>query len=429
MKVRAKSRRKIKQQSGWPELGILAFVMAGIVLAAGAYFLHDARGVRLAVLGSYVWLMALGTAFFAMLAYYAQFILPLRGESGWYEGVRLLITFFLNAPAVGSRFYERRRHSSAVASSFLTVGAGIVESHQALALAKWGAFTRAAGPGYVVLNRGEWIGALVDLRRHLRRQVVKAMTRDGIPLETVATVIFRVRQLAADQAAPTVEYPYDPDAIFRIGFAETIHEGENQQPWTDRVCPQAASELIAALANHTLDELFPANDPGPAPVLERIKQDVQRALAAYFEPYGLQILVVGIGRFELPHDVIAQRIQNWQAEWRRRIHVQEGSANAEVLKRLKHARARTQMELIGEVTRNIESMRLAGHSDLAEIVTLRMIEALDQALSDDRVQDITPEHVLANLRHIRHWLQDQQQFLEERPPAINPGQRNANETA
>jgi hypothetical protein len=386
-------------------------------------------GVRMGVLGSYVWIMALAVAFFAMLAYYAQFILPVRGESGWYEGLRLLVAFFLNAPAVRSRHNDSGKRKSPIAPSFFTVGAGVVESHQALALAKGASFTRAAGPGYIVLNRGEWIGALVDLRRHLRRQVVKAMTRDGIPLETVVNVIFRVRQLPPDQAAQTIQYPYDPDAIFRIGFAETIREGENQQPWNDRVCPQAASALITALANYTLDELFPVNDPGSVPALDQIKQEVQRILATFFEPYGLHILAVGIGRFELPEDVIGQRIQNWQAEWRRRIHVQEASANAVVLKKLKHARARNQMELVGQLTRNIESMRLAGDVNLAEIVTLRMLEALDEALSDKTVQEVTPDNVLANLHHLRHWLRDHQGALEERPPELNPGQRNANETA
>jgi hypothetical protein len=430
LKVRAKSRRRISQKSGRTELGIISFLMAALLLGGIAYFLNDSKGVRLGVLGSYVWLMALAGAFFAMLAYYAQFILPVRGETGWYEGLRLLLTFFLSAPAAGSRPRDGGKRSSSIAPSLFTVGAGIVESHQALALAKGGAFTRAAGPGYVVLSRGEWISALVDLRRHLRRQVVKAMTRDGIPLETVVTVIFRVRQLPPDQAAPTVQYPYDPDAIFRIGFAETIQEDENQQPWTDRICPQAASALIAALANHTLDEIFPVNNPvGAAPVLERIKQEVQRNLASLFEPYGLQVFAVGIGRFELPSDVTDQRIHNWQAEWKRRIHIQDANASAEVLKRMKHARARTQIELISEVTRNIESMRLVGNSDLAEIVTLRMIEALDEALSDESVQGLTPEDVLANLRHIRHLLQSQQKALENRIPEIDAGHRNTNETA
>jgi hypothetical protein len=427
LKVRAKSRRRVSQQSSPPELGILAFLMAAFLLGGGAYFLRDSVGVRLGVLGSYVWLMALAGAFFAMLAYYAQFILPVRGEAGWYEGFRLLLTFFLNAPTVRAQVSEGRRNS-AIAPSFYTVRAGIVESHQALALAKGAAFTRAAGPGYVVLNRAEWISALVDLRRHLRRQMVKAMTADGIPVETIVTVIFRVRQLSPDQAAPTIQYPYDPDAIFRIGFAETIQADENQQPWTDRVCPQAASALITALANHTLDELFPVNNPGVLPLLERIKEDVQRQLALFFEPYGLDIAAVSIGRFELPLDVTTQRIHNWQADWKRRIHIQEANANAEVLKRLKHARARTQVELIGEVIRNIESMRRAGHTDLAEIVTLRMIEALDESLSDHAVQEVTPADVVANLRHVRHWLKGQQETLEERPPELNVEHRNADET-
>jgi hypothetical protein len=424
LKVRPKSRRKVRKKGDRQELGILAFLGAAFLLVIIGYFLTDHKGIRLGVLGSYVWLMAFVTAFFAFLAYYAQFILPVRGESGWYEGLRILVAYFVYAPAI--RPPSGNVTSSGISPSFNTLRAGLVESHQALALAKGAAFTRAAGPGYVVLNRGEWISALIDLRRHLRRQQVKASTQDGIPLETVATVIFRVQQLPADQAASNDQYPYDPDAIFRVSFAGIVQEDENQQSWADRVCPQAATLLVAALARHNLDDLFPPNNPNSQPAINLVKEEVYQKMVAFFEPHGVEIIQLNVGRFELPPDVTRQRIQTWQAEWQRRITVQEANANAEVFKRLKNARARTQVELISKITQSIDAMRRTGHIDLAEIITLRMMEALDEAVSDTKVQNITPRHILENLGEIRKWVMEDRP--RHRPRRLEERQRNGNET-
>jgi regulator of protease activity HflC (stomatin/prohibitin superfamily) len=379
----------------------IAFLM--IVVAA---LLYDSKQIRLGLLGSYVWVMAFTTAFFAFLAYFAQFILPLRGETGWFDGIRLLITHFVNTPL--KRFSRKPHYGSAnqeqVPISFAKVGAGIIESHQALVLGKGPAFTRAAGPGYVLLNRGERISALVNLRTHLCRQTVKAMTRDGIPVETAVIVIFRIRQLARDQADPGDPYPYDQDAVFRIGFAGSIGAGESSQHWTDRICPQAATELVTAVSQHTLDELFPPNSPDSDPVLSVVKQELHQKVAAHFEPYGIEILLTLVGRFDLPADVVADRIQTWQAEWRRRIQVQEAEAKAQMLKRMKMARAEAQITFIGKVTERIQALQQSGKTDLPEVVILRMLEALEEASGDELAANLGPRQI-THINQMRNWLE------------------------
>ena len=59
-----------------------------------------------------------------------------------------------------------------------------------------------------------------------------------------------------------------------------------------------------------------------------------------------------------------------------------GAAWAEAVRRVKQARARVQIEIIDRITQNIEAMRRSDAADLPDIVMLRMIQALEEAMAD-----------------------------------------------
>ena len=77
--------------------------------------------------------------------------------------------------------------------------------------------------------------------------------------------------------------------------------------------------------------------------------------------------------------------------------MQRAAGDAEVLRRIKNARARSQIEIIENITRNIQAMRQAGDTELTEIIMLRMIEALEDALSDESVKMLVPQQVMTRL--------------------------------
>ena len=90
-------------------------------------------------------------------------------------------------------------------------------------------------------------------------------------------------------------------------------------------------------------------------------------------------------------------MENWRAPWQSQIQAQVATSNANKLRRIKQARARVQVEIIQNIVQNIDEMRRKEDALLPQIVTLRMIEALDEAISSKSLQAHIPGQVLAGL--------------------------------
>lgn len=389
--------------------GLLLLAQTLTLLAGIGQSLKDAREVPFGLFGALVWGSVLTASFVFGLLYYAQFVLPLGGNEGWSEGFRLLVRRLTAPPApapAASRGSIRSRAKSKLArlepgreplpSSLISLRAGLIKSYQVLALTKGSGFSRPAGPGFVMLFKGERIASVIDLRTHVRSQSVKANTRDGIPVETELHVAFRVKETKVDAEDSNLQHPYDKDAIFRVSYASSIGERDEIRLWTERLCPMAADLLTSELAQYTLNELYQGDDSGAA-VFDAIKQRIERQLERASSRDGMEVLSIDIGHFELPLRVSEQRIKTWQADWKRKIIMQRAAGDAEVLRRIKNARARSQIEIIENITRNIQAMRQAGDTELTEIIMLRMIEALEDALSDESVKMLVPQQVMTRL--------------------------------
>lgn len=404
-------RRKSRKQTGKSGIGELRLFGALVLLAAVAYFLKDYYGVQYRLVGTYVWAMAMLLALVLGLFYFVQFILPLDWQDSWYEGLRMTLSYnfpYLGSLLGGSIYRPSGEISKTDVPPGLTPGfvrhrAGNVQSHYLLVLSKGALFTRGAGPGYVSLNWGEQISQVIDLRRHLRTLLVKALTRDGIPVETTVSVIFQVKQ-EDPPSDPDMPYPYEAAAIFHVNYLGSFYTGEGSVAWTERVVRQANSGLVAELSRYTLDELSQP-DRSSAPPMEAIEARVERQLAATFEQHGIAILDVRVGQVKVPEDVVAQRIKNWQRGWQGRILADATVGEAEAVKRVKLARARAQIEIIENITENIEAMHRSGQTNLTDVVALRMIEALKEASADEAVQALVPKQATVTLQQLEAWLQ------------------------
>jgi hypothetical protein len=405
-------RRRSKKRVEKSGLGELRLFGAIVLLAAIAYFLKDFYGVQYRLIGSYVWAMAFLLAFVLGLFYFVQFLLPLDWQDSWFEGLRMTLSYnfpYVASLLVGGVSRAPAEINKADVPPGLTVGfvrhrAGNVQSHYLLVLSKGALFTRAAGPGYVSLNRGENVSQVIDLRRHLRTLSVKALTRDGIPVETVVSVVFQVKQ-EDPPLDPDMPYPYDAPAIFHVNYLGNFHTGEGSVPWTRRVVRQANSGLIAELSRYTLDELS-RPDRSSAPPMEAIEGRVKRQLATTFDQHGITILALRVGQVKVPEDVVEQRIKNWQSGWQSRILADSTLGEAEAVKRVKLARARAQIEIIENLTENIEAMHRSGQTNLTDVVALRMIEALNEASADETVRALVPQQATVTLEQLEAWLQE-----------------------
>jgi hypothetical protein len=158
-----------------------------------------------------------------------------------------------------------------------------------------------------------------------------------------------------------------------------------------------------------LNELQQVGTAGTAP-LDTIKKEIKRQLDPVADRHGIELLSVGVGPLAPPEAVAQQRVKTWQAEWQHKMWSENATSTAEATRRIKKARARAQVEIIENITHNIESMRRDSNSNLTEIITLRMIEALEEALSEESpVRALIPQQVMANLvldtsSEMRSWL-------------------------
>lgn len=388
----AKLKKNTQKQS---RSGVLPLIIAIIFLSilAGLFF-KDYRTVPYGWFITIIWLAA---GFFSLafgILYYAQFILPHHEGESWLEGVAMMLRggFRSGPQPQQSRSTEDFPGQNELPPSFGTLRAGILQSHQVLSVNKGIQFARAAGPGYVRLNSGESISQVIDLRKHVRSQEITVNTRDGIPLETNVSVTFQLKQKDSENNDEKLEYPYHKNAIFQVSQAGSYDANNELLPWTEQLAPQAASYTVSELAQYTLNEL--SQEPG---ILTGVQNRVRRQLRSNFDGMGIKVFTVGVSLSDLPQEIIDQRMENWRAPWRSQIKAQTATINANKLRRLKQARAEVQVEIIQKIMRNIDEMRRREDTGLPQIVTLRMIEALDEAISSKSLQEQIPEQLLADL--------------------------------
>lgn len=426
------AKRKESQPKPTTSIGALGLLLAGTAVAIIGYLLKDSLGVAFGIWGTFIWVVALGLAFMFGLLYFSQFILPIGGGDGWSQGLTLLWRYYIQQAKQYLKSFStpkpkpKRRvvtdkpisDPSALSQTFKTLKAGMVHSYQALAIDKKGGFQRAAGPGFIMLMAKESVRDVIDLRPHVRTQPVKATTRDGIEVNTHIFVTFRVRQNPVHVTDPGIQYPYDQDAIFRVGYSSSVAQGEEVRSWTEQVCPQAAALLAEELVQHTLDDLYRVADAHIVP-MEDLQLRIMNTLAQEMEQHGIEVMNVAIADLTLDKNITDQRIKNWQARWERDWEVRRAQGDAEALRRIKKARARVQIEIIENIIQNIEAMRRTETADLADIVMLRMIEVLESAMSDNSVQALVPEFITGDLvmdasRQLRA-LADQQAAAPKEP--------------
>jgi len=409
--------KKRSQSTTKKELGVLSLILAMVILGAIGWFGKDATGYPYGAYGMVWWAAAVFVAFTMGLLYYALFVLPIAGNEGWAEGLRLLVHNYTHPPPKAEEPKRRKKqpanplpaHLQDLPVSFAQVGSGIVRSNHALALTKGSGFSRAAGPGFIILRNKETLHQIFDVRDHSRSQIVKANTRDGIAIELPIFVTFRVWRQQETITPGAVPYPYDPDAIFQLNYAAGDTNKGAEQHWSDLVTPIAADLFVTQIARYSLEQLYERDSNGLGPFTE-INRHVKSSLERSERLNGTEIIFIGAGIITLPPSVDDQRIKVWQAQRQHEINTRLAKVDTETDLRLKRARAKAQIEIIESITQSITQSRRS-NINLTEIVALRMIEALEEAVSDVSVRALVPQPVLASMvessRQMLNWMDEE----------------------
>lgn len=360
---------------------LLGLVVLPII---GALLLNE-QDAWLGVGGALLWALGATLAAFAGLAYYAQFILPLRGTRGNTQAMNLLVRYGLRSLAP---LPKHAVTDSLSESSFETLGVGFVPSHEVLALTKDVGFTRGGGPGFLRLNRKESIKGTVDLRRHHRTVDLQATTRDGIEVETSLLVAFQLRQQEW-HPDPRVPFPFDERSVFDVFYARTVAQDAVELAWSERVAPQAKHSLVEALSRRTLDSLYRVNEPEATPiadVCDVVLHDLQRE----FERQGIDILHIELDQITVPPSIMEQRIKRWRKEWDNRIRIIDHQRMGQSVGRMDEEVARIHMEVIEELEDNIEMLRQSSNRPINHQIADRMRSLLAEAATEGVIRTLIP---------------------------------------
>jgi hypothetical protein len=266
-------------------------------------------------------------------------------------------------------------------------GNAIVFNDSAVFLERFGRFIRVAGPGQVFLRRFERIREILDLRPQERSSVAKALTKDGIPVQTEVQVRFQLARPPASlvRPEPDVPHPVYKWALIHAGQCHVrvvnVDSGEESiSHWPERASGVGGT-MRALIAEYRLDELLEPYEPGRDPRRE-IARRLYQKLEDGARNFGAQILEVRMGALEpTQEEVRKERISSWQATWKSEARKEKAKGEAEKIRQDGLARAYAQMEIILTLTREFQQLIEQDIALSAEFIGLRFIEALRQALS------------------------------------------------
>ncbi len=274
-------------------------------------------------------------------------------------------------------------------------------------------FREVRPPGLSFTEQYDRVYAVVDLRPQLRAFEVKAETKDGIPVKVLTFVPFRIHA-GERQPQRGASYPFDEGAVFRAVYEQPIDhqwrrdeqkraiEELDQVAWDDLVSIIAPPIVKSVIVEYTCDQLCTPEDPR----LE-IKEKIMTRLKKALEPLGIQMLGGGIGNI-MPADededgkskVIKQRIENWKAEWKRKIEIELGEGEAKMIRELDSIRTRTQLEMIKYIAGFLSDKAVS-----ERVIALRLIEAIEEMTCEKAIRQKLPKEtqemdvILERLRH------------------------------
>ncbi|MBN1877166.1 MAG: hypothetical protein JXA33_23285 [Anaerolineae bacterium] len=272
-----------------------------------------------------------------------------------------------------------------------------------------------AGPGPAFTEANETVESVIDLRQQLRGTKVKAMTRDGITVELPISSIFRID---AGQNSPKLgePWPYHSSAAYTALFAAEVNpegktplDAHHSRPWEDLPLEVATHKLKQVVSRYSLDELYGTLGRG-ATTLPRaaLGKEVRQYVINELEPKGIKIDGGGVGNKIKPVDsgVTQQRIDTWKAQWIQKVMENMGLASAERYSTLQRAQSEVWAEFLQGFIKQSEALKKAGDSVSATLMTLQLLETLEQIARDPKVRPLLPESAQSTMKGLRMRIAD-----------------------
>lgn len=247
-------------------------------------------------------------------------------------------------------------------------GLAVIRPGNAVVFERGGKCSKISGPGLEFTERFEFPKEVVDLRMQVRSQNVHALTKDGIPVDITASVFFKIK--AGDQE-PSEDnlFPFSRKAVREAVYGKAVVEAGDLK-WHEIIPFITAVRLRDIISRKYLDELYEPFDRASDP-REVVRAELLREAKKTAPRFGVDIIGVNIGTFEIPQEAIQQTTEAWQAEWKRHIARQDAQVEYDVAR----LRAKTSADAIDMVFRAAE---MAQDREVHEAIILRYIQALEE---------------------------------------------------
>lgn len=298
----------------------------------------------------------------------------------------------------------------------------IIYGDSAVVLERDGQFTRVLGAGFQSLERFETIRAVIDLRPQVRRNPVRALTREGIPIRLDLEIEYQIQPWSLppqQQTAnvPRTFYPFREDAVRRAAYNVIVDQGQVYR-WDEITWLLGRVFLRRLLRQRVMDRLLEPEEGDMHAPLPREKSprwelqtELQRRLQPVAHEFGVTVLRITLGVIRIdPESVTAaqcvekERIQVWQAEWQKRIRLLEQEAEAEAMRLKETARAQAQADMITAIAHGLPAD--LDEATAQRIIALRVLQSLEEMSVDPSARRFLPEEAIRALQNFHRVLQE-----------------------
>jgi len=377
-------------------LGWCAFCLLG-------YFAGGPLGLLLIALPSLT-LLWMGGYFLS------QIVLPLNEDAtpaDRQQAFRALITHTLGSNYPYYAVEDRKKIERAPGNVFrqFFAGPGIVMTScdQTVVISSGTKIKEVPEPGLSFTGLFDTIAEIIDLRLQLRAFHVEALAKDGIRIKVLTFVPFRI-QAGDDWPRQGQSFPFRKSAVFKAVREQPIDRSKEKhgekRSWDEQVSIVATQVVRRIISQYAFDDLCAPYQPQRDPRQEIIAE-LRRQLKEELGELGIQAIGGGISNL-LPADIrlLQQRIDNWQAEWARRMTAEMGKGEAKYIRIVELARAQAQADMIRKLSEGIERAGAAEQTSM-DMIAMRFIEALEQMIQSPAVQQVLPPGQAETLEAMR----------------------------
>jgi len=272
-----------------------------------------------------------------------------------------------------------------------------------------------AEPGVTFTQSLELPPKVVDLRPQLRSFTVEALTKDGIPIQVLTFVPFRIQR---DGKEPELgkAYPFRKRAVFEAMTKRPVERGASDEDtyeheWNVDLIEMIGTRVIQDLiCQYRVDELCAA-DSGRDPRLEIITQ-LQATMKKEMQAFGIEVMGGGISNL-IPRDesIVARRVENWRTAWVSDMLIQLSAGDAERRRQIEEKRVEAEAQVVLRLGQVVEECLCDGPATEAALA-LRFVDCLGEIVSETENQWPPPKALEATLNQLRGKLVAEQPKLQ-----------------